>query len=407
MHHIWCIRQVPWHLSYNRSDSPGGTPIKTKLTLRELTPQERQAVEELARSRTAESRLVERAQIILAAAQGQRVSTIARDLGVSRPMIYTWITRFNVQGLDALPDQPRSGRPATYPPEQVAEVLAAALTNPQQLGLPFGSWTLDRLQAYLNEQKAIPIKRSRIGEILVAEGLRWRTQESWFGERVDPQFAEKRAVIARLYTDPPPGAAVLCLDEMGPQAPKVTPGQEPVRAAPGVAADGTPRPAERARREIETGTRGRGGYVFGAFRPATGEAFTHDYQRRRGVDWVDFLERVEAWLPPELDRVYAILDNLPAHRTTDVLLFALAYPRWEFVFQPVYAAYLNLIEPWWKVLKSLALKGRRFKTWDEVREAVAAATSYWNNHRHPFVWGRRRRHRPRRRPGVAAVPGVR
>jgi transposase len=372
-----------------------------------VTPQERQAVEQLAHSRTAEARLVERARIILAAAAGQPVSTIARDLGVSRPTIYTWITRFNAQGPDALPDQPRSGRPATYPPEQVAEVLAAALSDPRQLGLPFGSWTLDRLQAYLNEQKKIPIKRSRIGEILVAEGLRWRTQESWFGERVDPRFAEKRAVIARLYTDPPQGATVVCLDEMGPQAPKVTPGQEPVRAAPGVAPDGTPRPAERARREIEAGRRGRGGYVFGAFRPASGEAFTHAYQRRRGVDWVDFLERVEAWLPPELGRVYAILDNLPAHRTTDVLLFALAYPRWEFVFQPTYAAYLNLIEPWWKVLKSLALKGRRFKTWDEVREAVAGATSYWNKHRHPFVWGRRRRHRPRRQPGIAAVPGVR
>src|SRR5262249_10404431 len=139
----------------------------------------------------------------------------------------------------------------------------------------------------------------------------------------------------------------------------------------------------------------------------SGEAFTHSYQRRRGADWVDFLERVEAWLPPEVGRVYGVLDNLAAHRTTDVLLFALAYPRSEFVFQPTYAAYLNLIEPWWKVLKSLALKGRRFKTWDELREAVAAATTYWNNHRHPFVWGRRRRHRPRRRPGVAAVPGVR
>jgi transposase len=60
------------------------------------------------------------------------------------------------------------------------------------LGLPFGCWTLDRLEAYLNETKGLPIKRSRIGEILVAEGLRWRQQETWFGERPDPAFAEKR-----------------------------------------------------------------------------------------------------------------------------------------------------------------------------------------------------------------------
>jgi transposase len=66
------------------------------------------------------------------------------------------------------------------------------LTSPQTLGLPFGSWTLDRLEAYLGEVKGIAIKRSRIDEILLAEGLRWRSHETWFGERVDPQFAEKR-----------------------------------------------------------------------------------------------------------------------------------------------------------------------------------------------------------------------
>ena len=59
----------------------------------------------------------------------------------------------------------------------------------------------------------------------------------------------------------------------------------------------------------------------------------------------------------DVGRVYAIVDNLQAHRATDVLLFALWHPRREFVFQPKHAAYLNLIEPWWKVLRSLALEG--------------------------------------------------
>jgi hypothetical protein len=68
---------------------------------------------------------------------------------------------------------------------------------------------------------------------------------------------------------------------------------------------------------------------------------------------------------------------------------------------------LNLIEPWWKALKALALKGRRFETWEEVCRAVEEATAFWNTHRHPFHWGRRRRHRLRHRPGIAAVPGIR
>ena len=71
-------------------------------------------------------------------------------------------------------------------------MIATALTKPQTLGLPFTSWTLDRLATYLHEAKGIAMQRSRIDEILLHEGLRWRKHETWFGERVDPAFAEKR-----------------------------------------------------------------------------------------------------------------------------------------------------------------------------------------------------------------------
>lgn len=182
---------------------------------------------------------------------------------------------------------------------------------------------------------------------------------------------------------------------MGPEGAKSFPGRRLVPLAT--------EPGARARPEADYGRRGKG-YVFGAFQPATGEAFTAPYAGRTTVNWVDFLEQVDAWLPAEVDPVYAIVDNLSTHRAADVLLFSLAHPRWEFVFQPTYAAYLNLIEPWWKVLRSLALQGRRFETWDEVAQAVARATAYWNAHRHPFVWGHRRRHRPRRQPGIALAP---
>jgi transposase len=190
---------------------------------------------------------------------------------------------------------------------------------------------------------------------------------------------------------------VVCLDEMGPESAKSHPGQQLVSV--------TTRPAERAKQEIDYGRRGSG-YVFGAFEPATGAALTWTARRRTSANFVAFLELAEEWVDPAVERVYAILDNLSAHRATDVLLFALAHPRWEFVFQPKYAAYLNLIEPWWKTLRSLALKGKRFETWEEICTAVQAATAYWNAHRHPFLWGRRRRHRPRRQPGIAQVPAV-
>jgi transposase len=162
------------------------------IRVRALTEQERTTIERLAHSRTASARQVERAKIIWSAQQGHTIPAIAKRLHLHEQTVRDWLKRFNAHGLSGLEDRPRPGKPPTYTPEQVAQVVALSLTAPQELGLPFACWTLDRLEAYLHEEKGIPIKRSRIDEILIAEGLRWRHQETWFGERVDPDFAEKR-----------------------------------------------------------------------------------------------------------------------------------------------------------------------------------------------------------------------
>jgi transposase len=157
-----------------------------------VTVEEAQALRELAHSRTAEARLRDRARICWLASQGQRVAAIKAELRLADGTVRLWITRFNTDGLDGLRDRRRGGRPTTYTPEHVGVLVAASLSDPQELGLPFACWTLDRLAAYLHEALGIGMKRSRIGEILHDEGLRWRQQETWFGERPDPAFAEKR-----------------------------------------------------------------------------------------------------------------------------------------------------------------------------------------------------------------------
>jgi hypothetical protein len=44
----------------------------------------------------------------------------------------------------------------------------------------------------VKEHLGIQMKKTRIFEILQDEGLRWRKQETWFGERLDPEFVQKR-----------------------------------------------------------------------------------------------------------------------------------------------------------------------------------------------------------------------
>jgi len=162
------------------------------LQVRELTSEEQTQIQQVSRSRTKAARMVERAQIIGLASQGQTVEQIALTVSVGAKLVRRWITRFNQDGLKGWADQPRSGRPPTYTREQVGIVVATALTNPQNLGQPFASWTFERLTVYLNEACGIAIQHSRVHEMLHEEGWRWRAQETWFGVRVDPAFAEKR-----------------------------------------------------------------------------------------------------------------------------------------------------------------------------------------------------------------------
>lgn len=166
--------------------------MPTYLRVRSMTTEEQRVIAKLARSQTASARLVQRAKIVDLGSAGQTVPQIARELGLDENTVRKWVKRFNEQGLAGLEDAPRSGAPVRYTAENKARVLAAALTAPRDLGLPYSSWTFERLAAYVREQLGLQLKKTRIFEILRDEGLRWRKQETWFGERLDPEFALKR-----------------------------------------------------------------------------------------------------------------------------------------------------------------------------------------------------------------------
>jgi len=203
----WCVRRVCRHRAAPLVPWTCPTPRRVwkPLRLRELTADERAVPARRARSRKAEARVVERGLILLALADGDKPAHITRRLGVTQVTVSGRLRRFNTVGLRILHDEPRCGRPAPSTADQKAEVIAAALTKPDDLGLPFGCWTLDRLAAYLGEAKGIPIKRSRIDELLRAEGLRWRTRETGFGSRVDPAFTGKERPSRRSTPGRPTG----------------------------------------------------------------------------------------------------------------------------------------------------------------------------------------------------------
>ena len=161
------------------------------LRVRAVSDGEREGLGRMARSRTVGAGLARRARIIVHALEGLKAPEICTRMDLCGATVRHWLKRFNARGLPGLEEDVRSGRPPTYSAEDRSTVIDTALTRPADPGLPFASWTLDRLVAHLTE-RGIGMRRSRISEILIREGLRWRHEETWFGERVDPEFARRR-----------------------------------------------------------------------------------------------------------------------------------------------------------------------------------------------------------------------
>lgn len=161
------------------------------IRVRVLNGDEVQGLARMTRSHKLGAGLVRRAQIVQHAVDGLSAPEIAARMDLCGVTVRFWLKRFNERGLLGLEEDMRSGCPPTYSAEERSAVIAAALSRPAELDLPFASWTLDRLVAYLGEQ-GVGMKRSRISEVLLAEGLKWRHEETWFGARVDPDFTRKR-----------------------------------------------------------------------------------------------------------------------------------------------------------------------------------------------------------------------
>jgi transposase len=161
------------------------------IRVRALSAEETSELKELARSRTRGAGLVRRAQIVVHAVEGLAAPEIAARMALCGKTVRFWLKRFNERGFKGLEEDVRTGRPPTSSAEERSAVIRTALTRPADLGLPFACWTLDRLVAYLSGH-GIAMRRSRISELFIHEGLKWRHEETWFGERVDPDFARKR-----------------------------------------------------------------------------------------------------------------------------------------------------------------------------------------------------------------------
>ncbi len=117
---------------------------------RRLTAEEQAILEKLSRSGTVESRLVERAKMVLWSREGISGNQIAQRLGHKAETVYRQLDRFEAEGLSGLQDRAGRGRPPEYSETERGQIIAVARSHPQTLGCEFGYWSLDRLVEYVN-----------------------------------------------------------------------------------------------------------------------------------------------------------------------------------------------------------------------------------------------------------------
>jgi transposase len=115
-----------------------------------LTQEQQQKLEQLVRAHSTSQKLVERAKMILLAAEGYNVGSTAQQLGVWRKTVSEWRKRWLAADArtgvtERLSDAPRSGAPATFTPENICAIMAVACENLQASGQPISHWTHSEL----------------------------------------------------------------------------------------------------------------------------------------------------------------------------------------------------------------------------------------------------------------------
>lgn len=335
----------------------------------EIGAEDRRELERLVRSRTAERRGVERARIVLAAAEGLPAARIAAEVGCSERTVWKWRDRFATDGLAGLMDAPRSGRPLVYGAQVRARLIALACTRPTETreGLRRERWT----HRELAEQ--VGMSESQAHEILRAAEIKPHLLDQWVMSDLGPDFDAQAAEVCGLYLDPPEGTLVVSIDEKtGIQA--KAPTRPDVQVRPG-------KPARREHEYRRNGTQN----LFAALRVHSGEVSAMPSKTRNRFDLLRFLDQLEREIPAG-QQVIAISDNLSTRTTQEVSDWLADHPRWQFVFTPKHASWLNQVEIFFSILARRLLKRGAFTSEQDLAQQMLAFVETYNQTARPFNW---------------------
>ncbi len=329
----------------------------------DLTEEERRELTGLAGRRRTAQGLARRARIVLLAADGLENKEICAKLDVDANTVGKWRRRFADSRVDGLLDEPRPGRPREIGDEEIAETIRLTLET-----TPRGAthWSLRSMAA------AVGHAPSTVHRIWQAFGLQPHRVET-FKLSKDPLFVDKVRDIVGLYMVPPERALVLCVDEKSQiQALDRTQPVLPMR----------PGQAERRSHDY---TRHGTLSLFAALDIATGKVIGKCFARHRGSEFLRFLRKIEANVPPDLD-THLVMDNYATHKTPAIRRWLARHPRWQVHFTPTSASWINQVERFFAELTEKQIRRGVHRSTRELEQAIHDYIDTVNEQPKPFRW---------------------
>jgi transposase len=344
----------------------------------DLTDEERDELEGLARSTKSEHRMRQRARIVLLAADGLATRAIARDVGCTIGTASKWRVRYAAHRLAGLEETGNRGAEAKYTAETGRRILAVLDGAP-----PAGH---GRCTAPLMARLLGDVHEQYVWRFLRAQNIDLAGRKSWSVSQ-DPEFAAKAAEIVGLYLDPPEGALVIAVDEK-PHIQALERAQGYLKLPNGRALTG------RAHHYTRHGT----STLFAAFDIANGEVGARHYKRRRRVEFLDFVNRIVAAHPGR--EIHVILDNLNTHKPKRDG-WRTRHKNVHLHFTPTHASWLNQVECWFSILGRQSLHGASFTAVAQLRKHIDAFVERYNQTARPFAWNKSEVHQKRLKPRFA------
>ena len=326
---------------------------------------ERQTVYNLANSRSAKARLVERAKMIVGLIEGKKIKDIAEKLGVRQNTVIDWRKRFEKEGVKGLEDKPRPGKPRQYKDDFRNQVLKTLEGHP-----PNG------LSCWDGPTVAQHLKTSvhAVWRVLRKEGICLQRQRSWCVS-TDPEFASKAADIIGLYLNPPVNALILSIDEK--------PSMQALERAKGYVLTNSGKVANGFKSTYKRhGTLN----LFAALDVAKGVITAKITEYKKRIDFLAFMDDIVSEHTQDKE-IHVILDNYCIHKKCDEWLRK--HQNVTFHFTPTSASWLNQIEIWFGILSRKVLKGANHKSKEELRLSVESFIKAYNTTAQPFKWRKR------------------